>query len=155
MYKTIGIASLLALALILTACGSGNSMSPGVSSINGNWIATLNNPDGSLAYKFSATLTQGSGSQLSITNLTYTTDESCTALGALNAAAGSFSITGSSHGSISGPFTMQEILTNVGGADLSLEGALSNGTISGSWNLTGLVPPCGGSGSFTMQPAPN
>ena len=155
MHKTIGFAFLLVLALILNGCGASNGMSSGSGSINGNWSATLTNPDGSLAYNFSATLTKGTGSHLSITNLTYTNDQSCTALAVLNSAGGSFSISGSSNGSISGAFTMEEALANVGGPYLSLQGTLTNRMISGTWNLSGLVPPCSGNGSFTMQPASN
>jgi hypothetical protein len=140
MHKMIGLASLLALALILDGCGGSGSSN----NINGNWMATLNNPDGSVAYQFSATFTQGSGSELNITNLTYTTSSSCPALATTNSAGGSFA---------AGAFTMSEIFLNVGGPELNLQGPVGNDTISGQWTLSGLVPPCSGNGSFTMRPA--
>jgi len=151
MYRTIGLASLLAFALILDACGSSNAPLAGIDNINGNWTATLTNSDGSLAYQFSATFTQGSGSELSITNLTYTTN-SCSALAIMHAAQGSFVVTGGSNGKVTGTFGMSEVLLNVGGPTLNLQGKTANGTISGVWTVTGLVPPCSGNGLFTIQP---
>jgi hypothetical protein len=88
MHKNIVWASLLALALLLNGCGS--SSVPGRNSINGDWTATLTNSDGSRAYQFSATFTQGSGSELSITNLTYTVSSSCPTLAEANSAGGIF-----------------------------------------------------------------
>jgi hypothetical protein len=143
MHKRIAWASLLAVALFLDGCGS--SSVPGRNNINGDWTATLTNSDGSLAYQFSATFTQGSGSELSITNLTYTTSSSCPVLASLNSAGGSFTPSTET-------LAMSEIFMNVGGPMLSLQGKLSSGTISGQWTLNGLVPPCSGSGTFMMQP---
>jgi hypothetical protein len=153
--RKIGFATLLVLvlALIVSGCGSSQIMGAIPNNINGNWTATLINTNGSVAYQFSATFTQQSGSTLSITNLTYTIDSPCPALAVADEAAGSFTATGSSSGRVAGNFAMSEILTNVGGPELTLQGTLSNGTISGTWSVNGLVPICSGNGTFTMQPA--
>jgi len=47
---------------------------------------------------------------------------------------------------------MSEVLANVGGPELILQGTVSDGTISGTWNVTGLVPLCSRSGTFTIVP---
>lgn len=149
MCKTIVLSSLFALALFFNGCGS-NSTSVR-NNINGNWTATLNNQDGSVAFQFSATFAQATGNELNVTNLTYTTNNLCSVPDGLPAV-GSFTATGSSNGWVTGTFTMTQIAFNVGGVDLSLQGSTSNGAISGQWTVSGLVPPCNGSGSFTMQP---
>jgi hypothetical protein len=65
---------------------------------------------------------------------------------------GSFNVTGSSNGKVAGTFGMIEALNNVGGPELTLQGTLRNGMISGTWSVSGLVPPCSGNGSFTIAP---
>jgi len=143
VHRIIALASLLAVALFSGECGSSNT--PTQNNINGNWTAALTNPDGSLAFRFSATFAQGSGSQLSITDLTYTSSSSCPVLASMNSAGGTFTAT-------SGTFTMGEIFTNVGGPALDLQGKASNSLISGQWTLSGVLPECSGNGSFTIQP---
>jgi hypothetical protein len=152
MRKATGIVILLFLGLTISGCGSSNASGLTPGNINGTWMATLTNPDGSIAYQFSATFTQSTGSELSITNLTYTASESCSALAVPKAAGGSFTVTGSSNGKVAGTFGMIEALNNVGGPELTLQGTLSNGTISGTWRVSGLVPPCSGNGLFTIAP---
>lgn len=57
MRKTTGLVILLFLGLTVSSCGSNvSSQTPG--NINGTWMAILTNPDGSIAYQFSATFTQ-------------------------------------------------------------------------------------------------
>ena len=136
-------ASLLAVALVLGGCGSSGTLTS--NNINGNWTATLTNSDGSLAYQFSATFAQGSGSELSITNLTYTASSACPALTSEGQVQGSFAVA-------TGAFAMTQTLLNVGGPILSLQGKAGNGRISGQWTLSGLVPRCSGNGSFTISP---
>jgi hypothetical protein len=149
MYKTIVLASLLALALFSSGCGSST---PSRNNINGNWTAILNNSDGSLAYQFSATLTQDGGSELNITNLIYTVDGSCPSLASTNGAGGSFIATGSSNGWVTGSFAMSWASPAIIGPAIDLQGTVSNNTISGQWTLRSSGATCNGSGSFTMHP---
>lgn len=149
MHKAIVLVSLLSLAFFLDGCGSNT---PGKNNINGNWSATLTNPDGSVAYQFSASFSQGSGSALNVTNLTYATASSCPSLASMNSAGGSFTVTGSSDGWVTGTFTMAEASPAIIGPDLGLQGAVRNDTISGQWTLSSGIGDCTGNGSFTIHP---
>lgn len=142
MHKATGITILLVLGLTMAGCGSSPRGSGG---INGNWNATLANTDGSTFAQFSATFAQGTGSELNITNLTFTTPGPCHFFGGWGAA-GSFTPT-------DGTFGMSMAAENVGGPTLSLQGTLSSGRISGTWSASSLVPPCSGNGTFTIQPS--
>jgi hypothetical protein len=150
--RKIEFASLVALAVTRAACGNSSLTGALPGSIKGNWTARLSNPDGSVALQFSATFTQQSGSQLSITNLSFTNDSPCPALAVLHEASGSFTTTGSSRGMLAGTFGISEILANVGGPELTLQGRVSNSSISGTWSVNGLVPLCSGNGTFTIKP---
>jgi hypothetical protein len=141
MHKVTGVTVLLVLGLTMAGCGS----SAARGNINGNWTATLANADGSIFSQFSATFTEGSGGNLSITNLTFTTPGPCEFSGGWGAA-GSFAPT-------NGTFGMSMAAENVGGPMLSVQGTLSNDRITGTWSASGLVPPCSGSGTFTIQPS--
>jgi hypothetical protein len=57
MYKQIAIIVLLAMALIMSGCGSSNGGN-GSGNINGTWMATLNDANGSPVYTFSTTFTR-------------------------------------------------------------------------------------------------
>src|ERR1039458_1408257 len=61
------------LGLLLSACGS----SPQPLNINGGWFALLKNPDGSTAFTFQVTLTQGGGTAVNITNFTFEPSPPC------------------------------------------------------------------------------
>ena len=144
--KRLGLATIFLLFITLAGCGGGSS-----SSINGNWSATLTNPDGSTALSFTATLAQ-SGSAVNVTNLTFTTTSSCFALG--TTATAQFTSTGTSGGVTTGTFqmTVQSGTSNTNGTNqLTLEGTLMNNTITGSWTLSGTGAGCSGSGNFTMS----
>src|SRR5271170_3421606 len=144
--KQIATIVLLALGLIMSGCGSGSASAASASrSINGAWTATLTNANGSIAYQFSATFTQDLGGVLSITNLTFTDPGACL-LSDQPGAQGSFAPANEAFG-------MSMISPDVGGPMLSLQGTLSNGRISGSWSASGLLPPCNGTGTFTIQPS--
>ena len=75
--KTLGTIFVLGIALVLAGCGSNSNNS---NIINGNWTAALLNSSsgGSPIFNFTTTLTQSSGSSVSVTNLNFTT--SCHAL---------------------------------------------------------------------------
>lgn len=144
--KHFGIAIILSVALALSGCGN----SSGSNSINGDWTATLTNPDGSAALAFTVTLA-GNGSALNITNLSFTTSSSCFALG--TTATGAFTVTGTSGGVTTGNFqmTITSGASNTNGTnELTLVGTLTGSSITGNWTLTGTGAGCSGSGSFTM-----
>jgi hypothetical protein len=146
MHKQIGIIVLLLLALGLNTlgCGSGTGATPVSGSINGAWAATLTNADGSLAYQFTATFTQGTGTELSITNLTFANPGPC--LSGDLGAAGSFA-------PATEAFGMSMVSPAIIGPYLNLQGTLSEGQISGTWSTSSGVQSCNGSGTFTIQPS--
>ncbi|MGO9123640.1 MAG: hypothetical protein ACLP6G_02005 [Terriglobales bacterium] len=140
--KHFGTAIMLFMALALSACGNSSN-----SAINGNWTATLT---GTQDIGFTATLAE-SGSAVSVTNLSFTTSQSCFSTGA--AATGAFTLAGTSGGVTTGTFqmTIQSGTGNTNGTNqLTLAGTLSNTSISGNWTLSGTGGGCTGSGTFTM-----
>jgi hypothetical protein len=147
--KQLGAALVLALGLVLAACGTGSGNS---NNVTGNWTATLTNPDGSPAFSFTTSLTQHSDNTVSGTNLNFTSANPCFANGATET--GGFMVSGNTNGVTTGGF--QLILTSnppnaLSHNVLTLNGTLMNGnTISGVWTLTGLSSGCTGSGTFTM-----
>jgi hypothetical protein len=145
MQKQIGIIVLLLLVLGLnmSGCGSSTGASSGSGNINGAWTAT--NADGSIAYQFTATFTQGTGTELNIANLTFANPGSCLLSGELGAA-GSFA-------PASEAFGMSMVSPAIIGPSLNLQGSLSDGKISGTWNTSSGAQSCNGNGTFTMQPS--
>jgi hypothetical protein len=149
--KRIGVTVLTLLTVVLTACGGGSS-TPAPKSINGFWTAGLQNPDGSYAMVFNAVLAPGSGSALNISNFLIMSPSSC--FTSTTSQSGTFTVTGSSGGYQTGPFTMtvstifgtavENVATLTGTRD-------SNGRISGNWTLTGFAG-CNSSGTFLMTP---
>jgi hypothetical protein len=154
VYKQIRMVVLLALALTMSGCGSGSG--PGSGNINGTWVAILNNANGSPAYSFSTTFTQGSGSTLSITNFAFTVPGPCfeSYQGDQYSEAGSFTLSGNSNGNIAGTFgmTISTIFPTTNNV-LTLNGTVNGDTISGTWSATGLQG-CSGNGKFTIHGLP-
>jgi hypothetical protein len=150
MYKQIAIIVLLAMALIMSGCGSSNGGN-GSGNINGTWMATLNDANGSPVYTFSTTFTQGSGSSLSVTNFNFTSTGPCFASDQTSET-GSFALMGNFNGNVTGTFEMT-ITTMFPGTNnvLTLQGTVTGNTISGNWTLTGGTG-CTGNGTFTIQP---
>ncbi len=153
MRKRITIIVLLALGLTVSGCGSGGGAASG--NISGSWVATLSNTDGSPAYTFSTTFSQGSGSNLSITNFTFTLRGPCFESYQTDqySETGTLSLSVNSNGNVAGTFgmtisTMFPTTNNV----LTLNGTVSGSTISGTWKATGLTG-CSGNGAFTFQPS--
>lgn len=144
MIQLITIALLL-LALGLNLSGCGSSAGPASGNINGAWTATLSNTDGSIAYRFSATFAQATGTVLNVTNLAFTSPGACL-LSNEPGAQGSFTPTTEAFG-------MSMVSPDVGGPMLNLQGTLSNGKISGTWSASSVIPPCTGNGNFTIQPS--
>ncbi len=141
--KFIGIVFVLALAIAFSACGSNSS-----NNINGNWSAVLTNSDGTPAFAFTTSFTQASGSNLNVTNFSFTTSGSCFGSQPVSET-GSFALSGNFNGNVSGGFGMAISATNNPSDVLVLQGTASNNKITGTWTLTGSTS-CTGSGTFTM-----
>lgn len=144
---------LLLLALTMAGCGNNSSQS---GNINGTWSATLTNTDGSTAYAFSTTFTDTSSNGLSITNFTFTAPGPCFSpyTASQYSETGSFTLSGNLNGNVTGTFGMT-ITTFFPSTNnvLTLNGAVSGGTITGTWTASGLTG-CSGNGTFTFQPLP-
>lgn len=138
---------LVALGSVLVACGGGGGTS---GNITGNWAATLTNPDGTVAFAFTTSLSQNNGnSTVNVTKLSFSTARPC--LDSPTTESGSFTLSGDFNGNVTGAFGMT-ISTMFPGTQnvLSLQGNVNNNTISGTWNLTGVQSGCTGSGNFTL-----
>lgn len=137
----------LGIAGLLAGCRTNSN-----GNINGNWTASLMDSASSTpAFNFTTTLAEASGGGLSITNLTFTTSSPCFASG--TTAKGGFSLSGNMNGVTSGGFQMNIQSTGASTNTLALQGTVSNNTITGTWNLTGVTAGCTGSGNFTMNRA--
>jgi len=137
---------LLGFALVLGGCGNSNSTNAG--SINGNWSATLTNTDSTPAFAFTTTFTQMTGNSVNVTNLTFTTASPCFVSGETETA--SFILSGNFSGSVTGAFQLAVKSGSPGGDTLTLQGAVKNNTITGTWTLVGLSSGCSGSGNFVV-----
>jgi len=90
-----------------------------------------------------------SGSGVTITNLNFSTATPCFAAG--STATGGFTLSGNQNGVTSGGFQMNIQSTGSSTNLLTLQGTVSNNTISGTWALSGTTSGCSGSGAFTMN----
>ena len=140
------LTSLALLVFFLVSCGSNSP----TKKIDGVWTANLQNPDGSVAYTFMATLTQSTGSTVNVSSFGFTSPASC--FTAPLGQTATFTASGHSGGYETGPFGMSiatALMTMVENV-LTLSGTRnSDGTISGTWTLTGLSG-CSGGGTYTM-----
>lgn len=142
--KLSAIALLLSLFVTLAGCGGGSHQD----NINGTWTATLTNPNGDTAFAFTTNFAQGSGSNLNIVSFQFTTSGSC--FSGPTSETGSFSLAGDFNGNVTGQFGMTISTTFPSNNNvLTLQGAVSGNTITGTWTLTG-VPGCTGNGTFSM-----
>jgi hypothetical protein len=144
--KHIGILTMVLCALILAGCGSNAN---GNGNINGTWTASLMNSNGSPALAFNTSFMQGSGSDLNVVNFSFTTSGSCFA-SQQTTETGSFGLSGNFNGSVQGAFSMTVQTTGVEKDQLTLQGTVTNGKITGTWSLTGTLASCTGNGNFTM-----
>jgi hypothetical protein len=145
-----GLLLSFALAAVLSGCGGGTSAS-GNTNINGNWTATLTNPNSSPALSFTTSLTQSNGPDVTVANLAFTSESPCFASGATET--GSFSVNGNFNGDVTGAFGMNLQSESPNGNTLTLQGTLKSNAVSGTWTLTGVTAGCSGNGSFTMTKA--
>jgi hypothetical protein len=145
--KQFGIAVVMAVGLILLACGGGSSSTS--NTVTGNWTATLTNSDGTPAFAFTTSLTQSNGTAtVTGTNLSFTTSTSCFTSG--GSQTGSFVLSGNFNGNIIGAFQLTVTSGTPSGNTLVLQGTVNNNTITGTWNLTGSTQGCTGNGTFTL-----
>jgi hypothetical protein len=139
------LAALLALTLVLGACGTGSSTN---GNINGNWTAQLTDTHSNPVFALTTTFTQMSGSAVSVTNLTFTTSTPCFVSG--ESGTGSFILSGNFNGNVTGAFQLTITSGNPSGDTLTLQGTAKNNVITGTWTLTGLHSGCSGNGNFTL-----
>jgi hypothetical protein len=143
--KCFGIVIMIAVGLVLGACGGGSSNS---GNINGNWTATLTNTDNSPAFGFTTSLTQSSGTDVTVANFNFTTSSPCFASG--DTETGSFTLSGNFNGNVTGGFGMTIQSGTPSGNTLTLQGTVKNNAVTGTWTLTGVTSGCTGAGTFTM-----
>lgn len=144
--KHLGMAVLFLAALALGGCGGGNSSG---GTVNGNWTASLMGSGSSTpVFAFSTSLTQSTGTTLSVTNFTFTTASPCFVSGGTET--GGFTLAGNFSGNVTGALQMTVQSGNPGGNTLTLQGSVNNNTITGTWVLSGVTSGCTGSGNFTM-----
>ncbi len=141
--KRIAIVVISLLPLILVACGGGSS-----NNVNGNWSATLTNPNAGPAFSFTTTLNQSNGTTITGSNLVFSTATPC--FSSVASETGGFTLTGNTTGAVTGGFELTVQSGTPSGNVLTLAGTLTNKTITGTWTLTGVTSGCTGSGNFTM-----
>ena len=145
--KQVWTLVVLGVALMLAGCGTNSSNT----SLNGNWAAALisSKSNSTPNFNFTLTMAETNGSNLSITNLNFTTSSPCFVSG--TTATGGFSMSGTLNGVTSGGFHMNIQSTGSSDNQLSLQGTINNNTISGNWTLTGITAGCSGARTFTMN----
>lgn len=144
------LSCLFSAALLSVACGS----SPKPRVIDGAWNASLKNSDSSSAYTFITTLNQNTGSKVDVSGFLFMDSAPC--FPSQTGQTATFSATGHSKGFQTGPFTM--VISTTFGTQvenvLTLSGIRnSDGTITGTWTLTGLTG-CSGDGTYAMRALP-
>jgi hypothetical protein len=135
-------------SLALASCGN----SP--QNLDGFWIADVRSSDNSLAFTFNANLAQGNGNNVNVSNLSITPSEPCFASGVSVSA--TFSSMGSANGLQTVSFAMKVSTMSASAVNnvLTLQGTRnSDGSISGTWALTGQTS-CSGDGTFRMRIPP-
>ncbi|HEX4423876.1 MAG TPA: hypothetical protein VH079_00655 [Terriglobales bacterium] len=148
--RRLGIVLLVAFGLLLVGCG-GNGSGPGSGNgnINGNWTATLMDSGNTPVFTFTTSFRQGNGSDVSVTNLTFTTSSPCFVSGGTETA--QFMLSGNFSGSVTGSFELTIQSATPSGNTLTLEGTAKNGLITGTWTLSGVTSGCTGNGNFTIN----
>lgn len=148
MSKQFALATLLVLSMTLAGCGKS------AGNIDGNWTTTLTTPPGGTpVFAFQTNFTGSGGGNFTITSLTFTTAGTCFATGPFTET-GSVSLSGDYNGHVTGSFAMTISTQFPAGTNnvLSLNGAVANSTITGTWTLTGGTG-CSGNGVFTATRA--
>ncbi len=144
--KNFAVATLLVLGLVMAGCGSSSSSNP--ANINGTWNATLMDANQNPVFKFGTSLVVNGDNSLSISNFSFSTNSNCFASGETET--GSFTLSGNFNGNVTGKFGLAVQSGNPAGNTLTLSGAVTGSTITGTWMLTG-SSGCTGTGAFTMN----
>ena len=92
--KQLAIAPILALIVVLVACGNSNNSG----NINGNWTASLTNT----AFNFTTSLSVNGDQSLRVTNFNFSTSSPCFESG--DSETGSFTLSGNVNGNVTGKF---------------------------------------------------
>ncbi|MBV9573533.1 MAG: hypothetical protein JOY93_05725 [Acidobacteriales bacterium] len=144
-----GIAIATVLISLLIGCGGGSSSTE--ANITGNWNANLTDSNGQTVYGFGTSFTETSGTNVTVVNLTFSSQNNCFTAGNYTETA-SASLSGDFNGNVSGSLNLTVNSTNPTGNTLTLMGTVKNNTISGTWSLNGTTSGCtNDSGSFTMS----
>jgi hypothetical protein len=146
--RRLGIALLTAVSLFFVGCGGGNS-APGSGNINGNWTAMLSDTSTTPIFTFTTSFHQSGGTDVAVTNFTFTTSSPCFVSGGTETA--SFVLSGNFSGDVSGAFALHIQSETPSGNVLALQGTVRNNTISGTWTLSGVTSGCTGNGNFTLN----
>jgi hypothetical protein len=147
--RRFGVVLFIAFGLFLVGCGGENSGPGSSGNINGNWTATLNDTGNSPVFTFTTSFHQGNGTDVSVTNFTFTTSSPCFVSGGTETA--EFMLSGNFNGSITGSFDLHIQSATPSGNTLTLEGTVKNGVITGTWMLSGVTSGCTGNGNFTIN----
>ena len=146
--RKASVTLLLCMLLIFVSCGTTTP-----SALNGLWSANLKTSAGTDTFDFSATLAQGSGTSVTVSNFDLSIPS-----GSLNTCLSgqtSETATFSSMGNETGQFAMS--ISGALGGVLTIKGNLTNNSngqsIAGQWTLTG-ASGCNASGTFLMSPHP-
>jgi hypothetical protein len=115
--------------------------------LNGGWNATLTDTGNSTAFTFGMSLLVNGDGTLNVSHFNFTTTSPCFV--AEESETGSFTLSGTLGGSVTGKFGLVVQSGSPVGNTLKLSGTANGNTVSGTWTLTGGTG-CTGSGLFTM-----
>lgn len=136
------LAVVLGLGMLMAACATDHT------SIDGTWSAILSSSNGAEEFDFTTSLVAISNNGLTVTNLTFNSQNPC--FPGTPTASGAFTASGDFKGNARGGFQLT-VNSITGGNQLQLNGMLHNSTLSGTWTLTGQTSGCTGSGTFIMN----
>ena len=147
--RNYSITALAGLLFALAACGGSSS-----ANINGRYLGTFRNSDNSVAGGLNAQLTQSSGSNVMLSNLSLSMGSCFTATTTQSA---TFTRTADKNGIEMGTLTMTVSSVSVPGTGANVmtinTSRGTEGNFSGSWTLTGTAG-CNGGGPFTLNGIP-
>lgn len=144
--RIIAIACLLALALLVTSCGS-STTNTAPQTASGTWQAALTQPAGGFTnLDFVTTFTVNTDGSLNVTGLTFINAQSCFVN---ESAGGSSDLITNPNFIVTGPITYKIDSQSPTGNSLTLTGSENGSTITGTWAMTG-SSECTGSGNYTM-----
>jgi len=167
--KKLAFLTLLALGLAVSGCGNSSPSTTASTTTSGNWEVVLTGGTGQASLlDFTTAFSVTNSGPLDVTSVSFFNNGACFPPG-LNqeTETGSATLTTSSTGQVTGTLTMTVQSINPPGNTLTLLngnltgtsngttttiGTLSNGVVTGTWQLTGGQgdPSCTGGGNFLM-----